>query len=135
MWLEETVRSITGNILRRLSALLSFRQTSAPCMRELVKTSEVYMPKKFPSSLFRPQKHSDPETFAVIFGWFITYYPGASPAKDRDNIRGMLIQEHAPKRFHVISFFSLDRKWRNWAKSLKQHRFNVGGPKIIDETT
>lgn len=66
-------------------------------------------------------------TFALIFGWFNEYYPGASTATNRNNIRGMLVRDHAPGQFHAISFFSLDRKWRDWAMSLDSREFRIGG--------
>ncbi|KAF9259330.1 hypothetical protein L218DRAFT_1059074 [Marasmius fiardii PR-910] len=75
-----------------------------------------------------PDKNTNPNVFALIFGWFIKYYPGASLANDRNNIRGMLCQRHGSGKYHAISYFSLDRKWRSWAIALESREFCVGGP-------
>ncbi|KAH6622269.1 hypothetical protein C7974DRAFT_397989 [Boeremia exigua] len=67
------------------------------------------------------------DTFALIFGWFNEYYPGATTATKRNNIRGMLVRDDAPNRFRAISFFSIDRKWRDWAMLLDSREFCIGG--------
>lgn len=70
-----------------------------------------------------------PRLFALIFGWFNEYYPGASMASNRNNIRGMLVREDEPDQFHLVCFFTLDQKWRSWAMSLNSREFCIGRPR------
>ncbi|OAX42773.1 hypothetical protein K503DRAFT_779708 [Rhizopogon vinicolor AM-OR11-026] len=67
-------------------------------------------------------------THGVILGWFQDYYPGASLAHNKHYIKGMVVEEHAPERFHIVTFFSLHLRDREWVKSWQEHRFSVGGP-------
>lgn len=67
-------------------------------------------------------------TYGVIMGWFQDYYPGASLAHNKHYIKGMVVEEHAPERFHILTFFSLHLRDREWVKSWQERRFCVGGP-------
>ncbi|THH17046.1 hypothetical protein EW146_g3697 [Bondarzewia mesenterica] len=71
-----------------------------------------------------------PRAFAVLLGWFIGYYPGASPANDANNVRAMLVEEHAPEKFHLRSFFALSMKFRKSVTTWKEYTFSVGGPDL-----
>ncbi|KAK0201165.1 hypothetical protein DFS33DRAFT_1387102 [Desarmillaria ectypa] len=52
--------------------------------------------------------------FTVLLGRFNAYFPGRTPAHDADNIRAMLIIEHAPGNFHVRSYIFLSMKCKPW---------------------
>jgi hypothetical protein len=67
-------------------------------------------------------------THGVIMGWFQDYYPGASLAHNKHYIKGMVVEEHTPERCHILTFFSLHLRDREWVKSWQERRFCVGGP-------
>ncbi|KAF9259365.1 hypothetical protein L218DRAFT_1059191 [Marasmius fiardii PR-910] len=96
--------------------------------------AEEILVKSFDGRIFSLEKpgvsisSGESEIFALIFGWFYKYYPGASLANDRNNIRGMLVQWHASNKYHVISYFSLDQKFRSWVMNLDTREFCIGGP-------
>lgn len=78
-------------------------------------------------------KHGETQSlraFAVLLGWFDQYYPGATPAHDADNIRAMLVEEHAPNKFHLRSFFCLSMKAKEWVTTWEECAFSVGGPDV-----
>jgi len=76
------------------------------------------------------------QVFAVLIGFFVGYYPGSTPAHDADNIRTMLIEEHAPGKFHVRSYLKFSMKAKGWAEKWSERSFCVGGPDVnaIEDT-
>lgn len=70
--------------------------------------------------------------FAVLVGFFNGYYPGGTPARDANNVRAMLVEEHAPKMFHLRSYFMLSLKSRAWVAAWPSEIFTIGGPESID---
>ena len=40
----------------------------------------------------------------------------------------MVVEEHTPERCHILTFFSLHLRHREWVKSWQERRFSVGGP-------
>ncbi|KAG9124165.1 hypothetical protein FRC07_012607 [Ceratobasidium sp. 392] len=76
---------------------------------------------------YRPMKF-----LAVLVGFFNGYYPGGTPAQDANNVRAMLVEEHSPHRFHLISYFMLSLKSRAWAATWPSQSLTVGGPEPID---
>ncbi|KIJ34215.1 hypothetical protein M422DRAFT_52096 [Sphaerobolus stellatus SS14] len=64
--------------------------------------------------------------FVVLLGWYNSYYPGQTPSHDADNIRAMLIVQHAPGKSHVRSYIFLSIKCRQWVMSWEEHQFCVG---------
>jgi hypothetical protein len=70
-------------------------------------------------------------TYGVILGWFQDYYPGASLAHNKNYIKGMVVEEHTPERFHIVAFFSLHLRDRQWVRSWEERQFNVGGPNAL----
>lgn len=72
--------------------------------------------------------HLDSVAFAVLLGWFNAYYPGATPADEGNNIRAMIVQQHAPGKFHVRSYLSVERRYKSWVDSWSEYDFCVGGP-------
>ncbi|KAK0496552.1 hypothetical protein EDD18DRAFT_1388986 [Armillaria luteobubalina] len=65
-------------------------------------------------------------TFAVLLGWFNAYVPNVTPAHDADNIRAMLVTEHAAGKFHVLSYVFLSMKCRPWVTGWEVHSFCIG---------
>lgn len=70
-------------------------------------------------------------TYGVILGWFQDYYPGASLAHNKNYIKGMVVEEHTPEKFHIVTFFSLHLRNREWVRSWEKRHFSVGGPKAL----
>ncbi|KAF7983163.1 hypothetical protein HWV62_23390 [Athelia sp. TMB] len=66
-------------------------------------------------------------TYAVLLGWFQRYHPGASLAAGV-KIKVILVEEHNPGQFHVKSFFSLDRRFKDTVLTWRENTFSVGGP-------
>ncbi|ROV97944.1 hypothetical protein VSDG_04919 [Cytospora chrysosperma] len=75
------------------------------------------------------------EAFAVIVGFFVGYYPGATPAHDTKNIRAMIVEKHAHERFHVRSYLKLSRVTRAWVQAWPERTFSIGGPalKVVED--
>lgn len=69
-----------------------------------------------------------PTIYAVLLGFFVGYFPGVSVAQNDKNVRAMLLEQHAPGRFHVRSYFMLGSHCRAWVRSWQQRTFCVGGP-------
>lgn len=67
-------------------------------------------------------------TFAVVVGFFVGYYPGATPAHDANNVRLMIIQEHGERSFHVKSYVALANDMREWVRTWPEREFSIGGP-------
>lgn len=68
------------------------------------------------------------ETFAVLVGFFVGYYPGATSAHDAKNIRAMVVEKHAYGRFNVRSYLMLSRDAKPWVQAWPEHTFSIGGP-------
>lgn len=67
------------------------------------------------------------EAFAVLLGLFWGYFPGATPANE--TIRVLLVEEHAPRKFHLRSYIVLDSFARPWVRTeWTERQFCVGGP-------
>ena len=79
------------------------------------------------SDSIEAKQTNTPRTHIVILGWYQKFYPGASLAQT-DNIKAMLIQEHAPERYHIISYASLHSGYRFRVMSWARGKFCVGGP-------
>jgi len=71
-----------------------------------------------------------PQSFVVLLGWFQKYYPGATLANGV-KIRVMLIKEHAPQKFHLKSFISLDRQLKDIVMAWDKYTFSIGGPDAL----
>ncbi|PBK87264.1 hypothetical protein ARMGADRAFT_462809 [Armillaria gallica] len=70
--------------------------------------------------------------FIVLLGWFNAYFPGHTPAHDADNIRAMLVIEHAPEKFHVCSYVFLSMKCKPWMTGWEARSFCVGPEMLSD---
>ncbi|KAF8600443.1 hypothetical protein BDV93DRAFT_496772 [Ceratobasidium sp. AG-I] len=78
--------------------------------------------------------NGQPKAFAVLLGCFFGYHPSMTPAYDCNNVRGLIILEHAAGKFHVSSYFMLSIRTIDWAVSWSLHKFCVGGPDSITST-
>lgn len=67
----------------------------------------------------------------VILGWFQEHHPGLTLAHNQNYIKGMIVEEHTPGRFHAVTFFSLHLRDRKWVESWQERTFSVGGPKTL----
>lgn len=65
-----------------------------------------------------------PRSFAVLLG----FYNGFPAETTGNNIRAMLVTEHAEDKYHVRSYFLLSCEALHWASTWKEHRLCVGGP-------
>lgn len=81
-----------------------------------------------------PSSKWQPKAFAVLLGCFFGYSPTMTPAYDCNNVRGLIVEEHEPDRFHVSSYFMLSIRTIDWVVSWTQHEFCVGGPDRITAT-
>ncbi|KAI9065252.1 hypothetical protein FKP32DRAFT_1665500 [Trametes sanguinea] len=71
----------------------------------------------------------EPQTYAVLLGWYNKYYPGQTSASDTNNIRILLVQKHAePNSFHVRSSLALHRREKAFVLDWPQQAFRLGGP-------
>ncbi|KAI1466118.1 uncharacterized protein F4812DRAFT_97671 [Daldinia caldariorum] len=70
------------------------------------------------------------ETFAVLIGFFVGYYPGSTPAVNDNTIRAAVIKKHAVDRFHVQTYLGLSHKARAWVRTWPERIFCVGGPEV-----
>ncbi|KUI65812.1 hypothetical protein VM1G_02515 [Cytospora mali] len=70
------------------------------------------------------------EAFAILVGFFVGYYPGATPAHDTKNIRAMIVEKHAYERFHVRSYLMLSRVTKAWVQTWPERTFSIGGPAL-----
>jgi hypothetical protein len=68
-------------------------------------------------------------TYGVILGWFQDYYPGASLAHNKNYIKGMVVEEHTPEKFHIVTFFSL-----HLPKALTQKRHATDSEETFHES-
>nr|VWO99548.1 DNA helicase (EC [Ganoderma boninense] len=71
-----------------------------------------------------------PLAYAALLGWFSRYSPGMSAARDRENVRVMLLEEHAPGTFHLRSFFALHQSEKAYVLGWAEREFRVGGPEV-----
>ncbi|PCH37495.1 hypothetical protein WOLCODRAFT_47112, partial [Wolfiporia cocos MD-104 SS10] len=75
---------------------------------------------------------SDPRVFAILLGWFQKYAPAeVLPAwhpSNIQNIRLLLVKEHAPGRFYVITGSSVDYTATSRVLAWAVRNFSVGGP-------
>lgn len=87
-----------------------------------------------------PGPHSGPGSrsplaYAALLGWFSRYTPGMSAARDRENVRVMLLEEHAPGAFHLRSFFALHQSEKAYVLGWAEREFRVGGPEVPGEAS
>ncbi|PIL30964.1 hypothetical protein GSI_07133 [Ganoderma sinense ZZ0214-1] len=75
-------------------------------------------------------RSSSPLAYAALLGWFSRYSPGMSAARDRENVRVMLLEEHAPGTFHLRSFFALHQSEKAYVLGWAEREFRVGGPEV-----
>ncbi|PBK83524.1 hypothetical protein ARMGADRAFT_1089362 [Armillaria gallica] len=73
--------------------------------------------------------------FAVLLGWFNAYVPNVTPAHDADNIRAILVTEHAPEKFHVHSYVFLSMRRKPWVTAWEERSFCVGPETPSDTET
>lgn len=67
------------------------------------------------------------QSFAVMPGFF-----NIMPAEARgNNLRAMILEEHAQNRYHVRSYFVMHCGALQWTSKWKRRSFCVGGPDII----
>ncbi|KAI1797571.1 hypothetical protein LXA43DRAFT_1088667 [Ganoderma leucocontextum] len=78
---------------------------------------------------------SSPLAYAALLGWFSRYTPGMSAARDRENVRVMLLEEHAPGTFHLRSFFALHQSEKAYVLGWAEREFRVGGPEVPGESS
>ncbi|OBZ73454.1 hypothetical protein A0H81_06668 [Grifola frondosa] len=64
--------------------------------------------------------------FIVFLGRLEQDFRGAR-ARMLDTLRAILVQAHAPERFHRISYFVLYDKWQPVIDTWEERRFSVGG--------
>ncbi|KAG8706893.1 hypothetical protein FRC09_002135 [Ceratobasidium sp. 395] len=84
-------------------------------------------------TLWQCKNTSSPDAFAVLLGCFFPYNPVAAPPWDLDNIRGLIVMEHAPGKFHVHSYFMLTIRATDWVMDEWAERtLCVGGPDSLD---
>ncbi|KAH7886414.1 hypothetical protein F5I97DRAFT_1276372 [Phlebopus sp. FC_14] len=68
-------------------------------------------------------------TFASVIGWFDNYIPGGQTlALHFYQLKVMLIQEHAPGKFHIVSFGAMYHIFRKDVMGWRTREFTVGGP-------
>ncbi|KAK5991395.1 hypothetical protein PT974_09676 [Cladobotryum mycophilum] len=70
------------------------------------------------------------ETFAVLLGYFVGYYPSGTPVADTKNIRAAIIEKHAEARFHVRSYLMFSRTAKAWVQTWPKREFSVGGSQV-----
>lgn len=80
-------------------------------------------------------RSSSPLAYAVLLGWFSRHTPGMSAARDRENVRVMLLEEHAPGTFHLRSFFALHQSEKAYVLGWAEREFRVGGPEVPSEAS
>ena len=73
-----------------------------------------------------------PRVYAVVLGWFQKFHPDMSINRGGENVRGLLLEEHEPRKFHVRSFFFLDDSMRFKVLTWPELEFCVGGPLEFD---
>lgn len=73
------------------------------------------------------QAQTPGRTFAVLLGCFFGYTPTMTLAYDCNNVRGMIVEEHAPAKYHVNSYFMLSIRTIDWVDSWSQQNFCIGG--------
>ncbi|KAG8734941.1 hypothetical protein FRC12_018278 [Ceratobasidium sp. 428] len=84
-------------------------------------------------TLWQCKNTSSSDAFAVLLGCFFPYNPVAAPPWDLDNIRGLIVMEHAPGKFHVHSYFMLTIRATDWVMDEWAERtLCVGGPVPLD---
>jgi len=75
-------------------------------------------------SLTEIQSTHFPRTFAVLLG----FYNGMPAETTGNNIRAMLVVEHAQGKYHVQSYFLLSFEALSWARTWKERPFCLGAP-------
>lgn len=71
-----------------------------------------------------PLASEELRSFAVMLG----FYNGIPAVTTGNNLRAMLVTEHAKDRYHVRSYFLLSHEATQWASTWAEHHFCVGGP-------
>ncbi|QRV93537.1 heterokaryon incompatibility protein [Ceratobasidium sp. AG-Ba] len=71
--------------------------------------------------------------FAVLLGCFFSYHPTMTPILDSDNVRGFIVKEHEPGKYHVAAYFKLTIDAMRWVKGWPEHMFRVGGPEKLQD--
>ena len=74
-----------------------------------------------------PLESHNPPVWAAVLGWFNQYHPGVTPAHDVKNIRVMLLVEHYPGVFRILSFLALNRSYKTRVLGWAERIFCVGG--------
>lgn len=71
----------------------------------------------------------DPKAFAVILGWY-NHFSTNSHAhwEGSRHLGALLVKEHAPKKFHVVSSFLLNGRLERWVEGWQEHTLVIGGP-------
>ena len=77
-----------------------------------------------------PGNSSSRLAYAALLGWFSRHSPGTSTAHDRENVRVMLLEEHAAGMFHLRSFFALHQSEKAYVLGWPEREFRVGGPNL-----
>lgn len=72
--------------------------------------------------------HVEDAAFAVVVGFFVGYYPGATVAVNSTNIRIMIVQQHAYETFHVRSYLMISHITKAWVQTWPERTLNIGGP-------
>ncbi|QRV93539.1 heterokaryon incompatibility protein [Ceratobasidium sp. AG-Ba] len=70
--------------------------------------------------------------FGVLLGYFHRYTLSSQPedtsSSGGDTLRALIVEEHAPGKFHVVSYAMLTPGAMNWLQTWEKRYFSVGGP-------
>ncbi|OTA66080.1 hypothetical protein K449DRAFT_403543 [Hypoxylon sp. EC38] len=116
-----------GGGVQEVSLLM---ENEYPIAQALVPMPKVYF-QDVNDSWWETQEDSvriEKKTFAVLIGYFVGYYPGATPARDSKNVRAAIVEEHAQDRFHVRTYLALSKGTKAWVETWQELTFVVGGP-------
>lgn len=72
--------------------------------------------------------HVEDAAIAVVVGFFVGYYPEATPAVDSTNIRVMIVQQHAHWKFDVRSDAMISHSTKAWVQAWPERTLKIGGP-------
>ncbi|PBK95521.1 hypothetical protein ARMGADRAFT_1028843 [Armillaria gallica] len=75
------------------------------------------------------------EPHSQLLGWFIPYVPNVTPSHDADNIRAILVIEHAPGKFHVHSYVFLSVECKSWVTGWEERSFCIGPEPHLGRST
>ncbi|KAH9886222.1 hypothetical protein C8Q73DRAFT_795404 [Cubamyces lactineus] len=74
-----------------------------------------------------PKNNLEPRTLAVLVGWHNEFSLEGQWMGPRF-LNAMLVREHAPEMFHVVSYFELSYKLERWVDGWEEMDLRIGGP-------